>query len=353
MKDIYELLNYVEIEANEIPEIECSEVEKERVKKNLNKCLKKKNYMKPAIAASVVCCSFIVGIGILGITNPTYAADIPIIGDIFRYVDNGKTGAFDKYKENSNEINIAKESNDISITIKDAVFDGYVLSYTYEVSSKKDLGESISLKNDHSVNSSFYGGHSTCKKIGNGKYIGISQLECGSEKKENINAVIVYNEILGFTDHNKVSNTKGEWKFNINLDSIDSELQIVDENVQKDGININIESIQKTPMSFTVRYSQEFSDEIINDINNLCKGLSEEDYMEKNAVLKMNKNVRLEIKDDLGNEYVSSDNLRGGGDDMKFEFKDTFNKIDENAHQLIITPKNSETVFDDIIINLK
>ena len=42
MKDIYELLNYVEIEANEIPEIECSEVEKERVKKNLNKCLKKK-----------------------------------------------------------------------------------------------------------------------------------------------------------------------------------------------------------------------------------------------------------------------------------------------------------------------
>ena len=353
MKDIYELLNYVEIEDEEIPEVDSYRIEKERVKNNLSKILKKRRYKKSAVRAATICCVLISSVGIFGIKYPTYAADMPIVGDIFRFLDNGRTGAFDKYQENSDGINITKEDKGISITIRDAVFDGYVLSYTYEVSCEKNLGDNIHLKRVSDGGDSVYSGNSTCKKISDGKYVGRTQIEISNEKKENINTIISYNKVSGFTDRERVRDVKGKWNFSINLDAVTNELQIVDKNVQKDGMNIRIESIQKTPMSFTVRYSREFSEEIMDSINSSDEILSEEEKMEQYAKWEMNNSVHLYIKDDLGNEYVSCGNFRGSGDENKMEFNDTFNKIDEKAKQLIITPKNSEVTFDSLIIDLK
>ncbi|WP_089284561.1 DUF4179 domain-containing protein [Anaerovirgula multivorans] len=72
---------------------------------------------KKIIAAALV--DLVVGsTAYIGITNPAYAAGIPIIGDIFRFLDNGRTGVYDLYKENANEINISKESNGIQIRLR-------------------------------------------------------------------------------------------------------------------------------------------------------------------------------------------------------------------------------------------
>ena len=142
MKDIYELLNDVEIDENEMDIIDVSEFEKENVKKHLRKSLKKnKGWKKKSLIAAALCCVVIGSVGAVGITNPAYAAEIPVVGDIFRLLDNGRTGVYDKYKENANEINVTKESNGVAITIKDAIFDGKTISYTYEIKSDKDLGE--------------------------------------------------------------------------------------------------------------------------------------------------------------------------------------------------------------------
>ena len=143
MKDIYELLNDVDIDENEMEIMEVSEFEKEKVKKSLRKSIKKNNgWKKKSLIAAALCCAMIGSVGAVGITNPAYAAEIPIVGDIFRFLDNGRTGVYDKYKENANEINVTKESNGVAITIKDAIFDGKTVSYTYEIKSDKDLGES-------------------------------------------------------------------------------------------------------------------------------------------------------------------------------------------------------------------
>lgn len=77
----------------------------------------------------------------LGLAFPAFANGIPVIGDIFRYLDTGITGLHDNYKEYSTEMNMAKESNGIKVTINDAIFDGETVSLTFSIESEQDLGE--------------------------------------------------------------------------------------------------------------------------------------------------------------------------------------------------------------------
>jgi len=71
MKDIYELLNDIDIDENEFEEMEVSEIEKLRIKRNLKKSIHKgnnryKNVIK--IASCGVLC-----LGILSVVFPSYA----------------------------------------------------------------------------------------------------------------------------------------------------------------------------------------------------------------------------------------------------------------------------------------
>ena len=62
---------------------------------------------------------------------------LPIVGDIFRFLDNGRTGLYENYKEFSTELNMTKESNGVKVTINDAVFDGRTIIITYSIESEK------------------------------------------------------------------------------------------------------------------------------------------------------------------------------------------------------------------------
>lgn len=46
MKDIYELLNDIDIDEKELEEIEASEIEKEKVKRNVKQSMRTKKKMK-------------------------------------------------------------------------------------------------------------------------------------------------------------------------------------------------------------------------------------------------------------------------------------------------------------------
>ena len=99
MKDIYELLNDIDIDENEFEEMEVSEIEKLRIKRNLKKSIHKgnngyKNVIK--IASCGVLC-----LGILSIVFPSYANEnyltqfisntIDTIRGYFETNDNGQT----------------------------------------------------------------------------------------------------------------------------------------------------------------------------------------------------------------------------------------------------------------------
>lgn len=129
---------------------------------------------------NVVAVAMVLGLSatMIGVAFPAYAGNIPIIGDVFRFLDNEKTGVFDNYKEFSTEINLTQESNGIKMTINDAVFDGNTISVTYSIESEKDLDEDFimlraSMPDIKGVNSMI--GSFDFSKVDDFHYVGLSQ----------------------------------------------------------------------------------------------------------------------------------------------------------------------------------
>lgn len=97
---------------------------------NLNK--RKFNYKKVA----GICATCITGVMIFGVTMPTYASNIPLIGGIFESFNEKRLENYDKY---ASDINITKEYNGINVTINKVVYDGLDLDIFYSIESDKEL----------------------------------------------------------------------------------------------------------------------------------------------------------------------------------------------------------------------
>lgn len=85
---------------------------------------------------SGICAACIVGTMIFGITMPTYASNLPIIGSIFEAFHLSRYENFDKY---ASDLNITKESNGVKITINKVVYDGFDLDIFYTVESEEPM----------------------------------------------------------------------------------------------------------------------------------------------------------------------------------------------------------------------
>lgn len=325
MKDIYELINDIDIDEAQIEIMEVSELEKAKAKNNLKKSIKKEKKWKKNLVAAVLLCSLIGGTGVVGIMNPAYAAEIPIVGDIFRFLDNGRTGAYDKYKEYADAIGAVKESNGVKVTIKEAVFDGKTLTYTYEIESNKDLGETPFLNaNGPSISIKDYNGSlrgtSGVKKVSDNVYVGKDEYTLDDERK----SIDFELNFTGIGDMSSESNktVEGNWNFKINIKALDSIKQPINKKLEQKGIKLNIESISKTPASFTLTYSQEVPKELLKK------------YFIVDTLME-------EVKDDLGNIYTTASFLTDPvreGDNAK-RFIAVFGSLNPNATKLIITPK--------------
>ena len=326
MKDIYELLNDVDIDESEFEEMEVSEIEKIRVKRNLKNAIHKKgNWKKKAIAVAscgVVCTA------VLGTSFPAYAKNIPIVGDIFSFLDNGRTGLYDNYKDNANEIDITKVSNGVSITVNDAVFDGKTISLTYTIESDRDLGEEINVNSDVIViNDTFSGatGNSQVVKIDENTYIGqinttLSDFVDNPRDFVNFNLSI---DRISTINEEKINEVKGRWKFNVALDSIKVSTQVINETVNKEGVSANIRSLDVTPMSINITYSQ---------------------IVSKNVSDKWDE-VYVDVKDDLGNVYLPDGNGGHGDTNENITWNKTFGKLKDGASKLTITPKVALSMY--------
>ncbi len=328
MKDIYEVLNDIDIDEDEIELMEVSDIEKMRVKKYLKNSINRdKVFKKKRIVVAALVCLVIGGTGIFGTAYPSYAAEIPIVGDIFRFIDNGRTGAYDKYKEYADVVGMTQESNGIKVTIKEAIFDGRTLTYTYEIVSDKNLGEDpffnvngprINIKN---YNGSI-GGGSGVKRVYDNTYVGEQTISI-DEEREAISFGLNFTDIRsGSLENSKL--IKGHWKFKINLKAIGNVKHVLNKETEKDGVKLIINDISKTPVSFTLNCTQTISKEI------------RDKYF-------MVENPTLEVKDDLGNSYISTRDILIKDRMYWIESALSFGALNPNATKLIITPKLSFT----------
>ncbi|MFD4707765.1 outer membrane lipoprotein carrier protein LolA [Gottfriedia sp. NPDC058432] len=106
MKDIYALLNEIDIDVNEYEEMEVSEFEKAKVKRVLKQTINKKKSMKSWKKPVAACC-VIIGLGYSSMTIPPVKASIEtalnmLLKDKFEKMDNlpseTKFMAVEKYK---------------------------------------------------------------------------------------------------------------------------------------------------------------------------------------------------------------------------------------------------------------
>lgn len=252
MKDIYELLNDIDIDEKELKEIETSEIEKEKVKRNLKQSIRTKKKMR-SWKKGVAAASILVGVSVamLGIGFPTYAGGLPIVGDIFRFLDNGRTGLYENYKEFSTELNMTRESNGIKVTINDAVFDGRTITITYSIESEKDLGEKPFPFGSPQVRGfDGGGGSSNVTKVGEGKYVGMTTMSGhGSERLDVAN---VWWDIEAIELDYEGNVIKGNWNFALSLKAMESKEVKVNGVSENELIKVNIDKMEVTPMSFIV-----------------------------------------------------------------------------------------------------
>lgn len=319
MKDIYELLNDIDIDENEFEEMEVSELEKARVKKAIRKSLsekKKKKSWKKYIAASAI----IIGLSVsaFGISFPAYAGNIPVIGDIFRFLDNGRTGLYDDYKEYSTEFNMTEESKGIRVTINDAIYDGKTVSLTYSIESEYDLGDDPFIHEFLDIKgSNGQAGSSIISKVDDNHYVGL--VTASNLGLTNDETVKVKWKIESITNQETQEEINGNWNFALKLDATESVTQKNDQSSERNGVQVRIGDISITPMSFIVYYDQIVSQEVRDRWHGV--------------------EVEIEVKDDLGNHYSGEGN-GGTGDSEGYHisWSKTFEKLDENATKLIITP---------------
>lgn len=262
MKDIYELLNEVEIDDEEIKKVEAEateyiklegekvvigDIEKATIKRALKKRINKKHrwYGKGIVAA--ITTSIIIGGPLcIGIVNPTYAASLPIVGDIFRFLDNGRTGIYDLYKENAQEINVTKESNGVSITVQDALFDGKTAYITYVVNTDKDLGDMPKIGTGPTFSIKDYEGGMTgssqSKKIDEHTYVAQESYTI-DEFKESIKCKLKIKEILIVGSNNQES-IKGNWQFEFELGATEGIREEVNKSSTEDEFSVTIDYIR-------------------------------------------------------------------------------------------------------------
>ncbi|MFJ7935319.1 DUF4179 domain-containing protein [Sporosarcina sp. NPDC096371] len=326
MKDIYGLLNDVDVDDNGFEEMEVTEFEKTKVKSTLKKSItKKKKRMgwKMNVAAAAV----VIGLSTatIGLTFPAYAGNIPIIGDIFRFLDNEKTGLYDNYKEYSTEMNLTQESNGIKITINDAVFDGETVAITYSIESDRDLGEDLTIFGMADIKGSKGGaGSSHISKIDEYHYVGLDKVTPISLTSDKVDIKWNIDNLHQLDMENEI---KGNWKFAFSLPATDSQIQLTNESVEQNGVTVNIEKVAFTPMSFIVHYNQQATQQVQDKWH--------EAYIELNVI------------DDLGNVYSGEGNGGSGKDSYTMNWSKTFEKLDPNATKLIITPRVTFRIHDE------
>ncbi|MFI8708933.1 DUF4179 domain-containing protein [Bacillus sp. NPDC077411] len=268
-----------------------------------------------------------------GLTLSASAGSIPAIRDIFRFFDNERfelhdevkinkeegTGLHQEYKKYSNEINLTQESNGIKFTVHDAIYDGKTVSLTYSIESDQDLGDNpftldfLKIKGSGSMS-----GSNGIKKVDEHKYVGLltaSNLEATTEDSVNMQWII---DSITISDTQK--EIKGNWNFDLTLKATESKEKFIHSSVEQDGVKVSIEKLSISPMSFIISYKQEVSE--------YMKNRWDEVY------------VDLRIKDDLGNSYAGEGNgsISDEGSNILNGSK-TFQKINQNATKLIITPR--------------
>lgn len=210
-KDIYKLFNNIEIDENEFDDTreEVSEIQKKRIKKNLNRRINTKKYINILKYGSIAAAISLVALIGAGTASPTFAENIPVLNSITQAL-NDKFGYHGDYTKFSQLVNKSVTSNGVTLTVNEALADDSKIIIGYTVKSNKKIEdlETASLSRFLKVNNKNIDG-STGSIVGNyiNDYTYVASEEIHTNLPKNVS---IFNVNL---DINELSKVKGKWDF--------------------------------------------------------------------------------------------------------------------------------------------
>lgn len=323
MKDVYELLNDVDVDLSQYEEVELSDIEKKRAKKRLHEKIKLKGSIlfKYSKAIAAVLCIFVVSGFALFKSSPTFAVGIPVVGNIIKHITGYDYEEFDKY---TSVINKAIDKNGVKVTLDEVMLDKNELriASTFK-SDDKFKGKSVlTLHPEVYINGKKLnvGGGGTKQVIDENTYLTVDSLDVHDVKvPTDISMKVIYDEIQIIDEKgNENKKITGPWafEFNVSKSEIEKNTKVIKLNnsVAVSGIKMILKELSITPLTTNLSYK--------------LKGETPANFI---------------IKDDKGNELreegygYGTDGLIGG---IKGEYKGfaNFSAVSKGAKKLYITP---------------
>ncbi len=256
-KDIYRLLNEVKLEESEFDEMseEIPSIQKERIKKNLNKKIRGERKFKGLKYGSIAAAISLVSIIGIGTASPAFAENIPVISSITQTL-NDKFGFHGEYQKYSQMINKSVKSNGITFTINEVLADDSKLVIGYTIKSDKKISEeeAMFVLTSIKINGKMPGGSngsSTGNYIDDYTYVGTEEIHTKIPQDSN-----KFNVDLNVA---QIGNVKGKWNFAF---SISKEELLKDSSVFKPNKKIDfpdssatIDKVVLSPIDTSIFFS--------------------------------------------------------------------------------------------------
>lgn len=318
-KDIYKILNYIDINIDEYEKEDFNDIEKKKLKNNFRKSINKRKSNK---GKSIVAAALVVGVVSIGFFGTGVGAEV--LGKISESISTSI--GIQKNLDNYNTV-INKQITDNGITIQlnevilDQVQKQLIISDT--ISSGKLLKEYESFDSDRSI-------------YINNKKVRFTSGSGGSRNLDDYTTQTVYEYDLGYLDDidlsgeldikiayskvmiNHENSQRGKWEF---------EFKANGDQLKIDTKEINLNN------SFTLENGEKiilekYTSNALGQ-NIICKV---ENFNKKESY-----NIMLKGTDDLGNEVIF-DLIRGSKDSMVLRYDNIKRNLDDNAKELILTP---------------
>lgn len=208
--DVYKLFNGVKLEESEFNAMdeEIGTLQKERIKKNLNKKIKTKTDFKLLKYGSIAVAVSLITITSIGMASPAFADNISILRSITQTL-NDKFGFYGEYIKYSQMVNKSVTNNGVSLTINEVLADNSKLIIGYTIKSDKKIkdlevsGLSRFLKINGKILES--SGSATGNYVNDYTYIGTEEIHTSIPQSADS-----FNVDLNVTD---IGDIKGNWNF--------------------------------------------------------------------------------------------------------------------------------------------
>lgn len=275
MKDIYELLNNIDID--EIEEMEVNDIERERIKKKVIKSIKVNK--KKSIGKIVASIGGVIIISTL-VAKPTIAQNIPVIGGLMSEVlDVNKE--FENYTET---VGITQVKNGVEVTLQNVAIDDNILFMDLTI---KDNNKPI----DECSDEAMLDISNTKINVNNKEVIGSAY---GINKDSNTVEVLKFLELDGVIKSNTVNvnidinnllSSNSNFNINFSIERSKQNRLTINKNINKEinfkDMEVKIKHIKVTPLTISIESTQKVNGEenyidyiILDDNDNELSSIS-------------------------------------------------------------------------------